>query len=747
MELLQQLNKEQQKAVIHKDGPLLLLAGAGSGKTRVLTHRIAYLIQEGVKPWNILAITFTNKAAKEMRERVNSIIENGAEDVWVSTFHSMCVRMLRRDIEKIGYEKSFSIYDSSDQERLVKECLTTLNYSDKLFTPKGVMAEISSLKNELITYKQYEKISESDFRQSKVAKIYTMYQNKLRNNNALDFDDLIFKTIDLFREVPEVLDLYQEKFKYIMVDEYQDTNTAQYQLIRMLAAKYENLCVVGDDDQSIYGWRGANIRNILDFEKDFPGATTIKLEQNYRSTQNILNAANAVIGNNKSRKPKALWTQNVEGSGLEVVKVANQFEEGTFVADEIKRLVKAEDKNYSDFALLYRTNAQSRILEEKLVQASIPYRLLGGTRFYDRKEIKDIMSYLKALNNPADDLTIKRIINVPKRGIGDTTINRVADIAYEQDVDFFKVLTMADEIAELGRSAKKLKDFANFIGLLSYEVTENGVDKLIEIVMERTGYIKELEVEGTEEAKGRIENLMELVSKATEYQKGAEEPSLSGFLEEVALVADVDNYEQSANTVVLMTLHSAKGLEFPYVFMTGMEEGVFPSYRSMVSGNENDVEEERRLCYVGITRAREQLYLLHAQSRMLNGNTQYNQPSRFLREIPVDLIGNNKKSALDKIMEAQKGIEAPKRGKTEKNMYRPQFEKTKPYQSVLASNIPAPKGIDLDFSQGDRIKHAKFGEGTVKEIKPAGADYEILIEFDRVGEKKMMSTFAKLTKI
>lgn len=747
MELLQQLNAMQQKAVIHKEGPLLLLAGAGSGKTRVLTHRIAYLIQEGVKPWNILAITFTNKAAKEMRERVNSIIENGAEDVWVSTFHSMCVRMLRRDIEKIGYDKSFTIYDSSDQERLVKECLTTLNYSDKLFTPKGVLAEISSFKNELITYKQYEKQSESDFRQSKVAKIYTMYQNKLRSNNALDFDDLIFKTIDLFKEVPQVLESYQEKFKYIMVDEYQDTNTAQYQLVRLLADKYQNLCVVGDDDQSIYGWRGANIRNILDFEKDFPGAKTIKLEQNYRSTQNILDAANAVIGNNKGRKSKALWTQNVEGSGLEVIKTANQYEEGVFVADEIKRLVKKGDKRYSDFALLYRTNAQSRVLEEKLVQASIPYRLLGGTRFYDRKEIKDIMSYLKALNNPADDLTIKRIINVPKRGIGDTTINKVADIAYEQEVDFFKVLTMADQISELGRSAKKLKEFANFIGALSYQVNENGVDELVELVMERTGYVRELELEATEEAKGRIENLKELVSKATEYQKAAEEPSLAGFLEEVALVADIDNYEQEADTVVLMTLHSAKGLEFPYVFMTGMEEGVFPSYRSMISGNPNDVEEERRLCYVGITRAREQLYLLHAQSRMLNGNTQYNQPSRFLREIPVDLIGNNKKSAVDKIIESQKGIEPPKKVKTEKTSYRPQFEKVKPYQSILTSNIPTPKGVNLDFSQGDRIKHSKFGEGTVMDIKPAGADYEILINFDRVGEKKMMSTFAKLNKL
>lgn len=739
MELLEKLNPRQKDAVLHKDGPLLLLAGAGSGKTRVLTHRIAYLIEKGVNPWNILAITFTNKAAKEMRERVNILVEKGAEDIWVSTFHSMCVRMLRRDIEKIGYERSFSIYDSDDQEKLIKECLNLLKFSDKLFTPKGVMAEISGLKNELITCKQYEKISEADFRQSKIARIYSMYQKKLRNNNALDFDDLIFKTIDLFTQIPEILDFYQEKFKYVMVDEYQDTNTAQYQLVRHLSAKYENLCVVGDDDQSIYGWRGANIRNILDFEKDFANAETIKLEQNYRSTQTILYAANAVIGNNKNRKSKSLWTENDEGVGINIIKTQTQSDEASFIVNEIKELVE-NGKNYNDFALLYRINAQSRTLEEKLVQANIPHRLLGSTRFYDRKEIKDILSYLKVLNNPSDDLAIKRIINVPKRGIGDTTINKVSDFAYENDIDFIEILRKADQISEFGRSSKKLKDFANFIGILGQEANENTLNELIDIILNRTGYIRELELENTQESLGRIENLKEFISKVAEYQNNADTPSLQGFLEEVALVADIDNYEPSANAVILMTLHSAKGLEFPYVFITGMEEGLFPSYRSMVSSNENDIEEERRLCYVGITRAKKQLYLIHCQSRMVNGNTQYNKPSRFLKEIPDNLVENKDNSPAKKVTELPKKV-------PEKNIYRPQFEKTKPYQSITKIPVPLLQKIDLNFEEGDRVKHKKFGEGIVKQITSLDNDYEIVIDFDKVGEKTMRSTVAKLEKI
>lgn len=730
---LSKLNSMQQEAVLHKDGPLLLLAGAGSGKTRVLTYKIAYLIEKGIKPWNILAITFTNKAAKEMRERVNLLVENNAEAIWVSTFHSMCVRILRRDIEKIGYEKKFSIYDADDQERLIKECLSLLNLDTKLFPPKGILAVISGLKNELITYREYERLSQNDFRASKISKIYSMYQQKLMSNNALDFDDLIFKTVELFNNMPEILEYYQEKFRYILVDEYQDTNTAQYQLIRLLANRYQNLCVVGDDDQSIYGWRGANIRNILDFEKDFPSAVTIKLEQNYRSTQNILDAANAVIANNISRKSKALWTQNDIGDKIHVEKTSTHFDEANFVVDKI-RYLKNQGRKYNEFAILYRTNAQSRTLEEKLVQASIPYRLLGGTRFYDRKEIRDIISYLKTLNNPTDDLALKRIINVPKRGIGPTTINKLVDYAEQSRMSLFEVLVNIDRIPEFGRSGKKILEFANFMNELYNLIDETKVNQLIEIILDKTEYIKQLKLENTAEALGRIENLKELVSKAVDYENSAEEASLAGFLEEVSLVADIDNYEADAETVVLMTLHSAKGLEFPYVFITGMEEGIFPSYRSIASDNKNDLEEERRLCYVGITRAKKDLYLIYSTSRTINGNTQYNSPSRFLKEIPHSLKEDNKNVA----PVVKKQIET--------NSFRPQFTKIKPYQGVN-SNLSSQNKADASFKEGDKIKHKKFGEGTVKQIKPVGTDFEILINFDKFGDKKLMSTFANLIKI
>ncbi len=731
---LSKLNPMQQKAVLHKDGPLLLLAGAGSGKTRVLTYKVAYLIENGVKPWNIVAITFTNKAAKEMRERVNTLVQNDSESIWVSTFHSMCVRILRKNIEKIGYEKSFSIYDADDQEKLIKECLTTLNLNVKLFPPKGVLSIISGLKDELITYKEYEQMSKNDFRATKISKIYTLYQQKLMSSNSLDFDDLIFKTVELLNSVPEVLAYYQQKFKYILVDEYQDTNTSQYQLIRLLANKYQNLCVVGDDDQSIYGWRGANIRNILDFEKDFPNAETIKLEQNYRSTQNILNAANAVIANNKSRKIKALWTQNIVGDKIHIQRTPTHCDEANFVAQKIKYL-KNQGKQYNDFAILYRINAQSRALEEALVQASIPYRLLGGTRFYDRKEIKDIISYLKVLNNPSDDLALKRIINVPKRGIGNTTINKLINYCEQNQKNLFEVLINIDKIPEFGRTSKKILDFAHFMNTLYNEVNENTVSNLIQIILDETEYIKLLKLENTPESLGRIDNLKELISKASDYENNAEEADLAGFLEEVSLVADIDNYEEDAQSVVLMTLHSAKGLEFPYVFITGMEEGVFPSYRSIISEKDSDLEEERRLCYVGITRAKEDLYLVYANSRTINGNTQYNSPSRFLKEIPYNLKDDTK------IKQEQTVKKQP-----EKNLFRPQFEKTIPYENI--NNISSAQiKTDLLFKEGDRIKHRKFGEGLVEQIKPKGSDFEITINFDKVGEKKLMSAFANLIKI
>jgi len=731
---LSKLNPMQQKAVLHKDGPLLLLAGAGSGKTRVLTYKIAYLIENGVKPWNIVAITFTNKAAKEMRERVNALVQNDSESIWISTFHSMCVRILRTNIEKIGYEKSFSIYDADDQEKLIKECLATLNLNVKLFPPKGVISIISGLKDELITYKEYEQISKNDFRAAKISKIYTLYQQKLMSSNSLDFDDLIFKTVELLNSVPEVLAYYQQKFKYILVDEYQDTNTSQYQLIRLLANKYQNLCVVGDDDQSIYGWRGANIRNILDFEKDFPNAETIKLEQNYRSTQNILNAANAVIANNKSRKVKSLWTQNIVGDKIHIQKTPTHCDEANFVAQKIKDL-KSKGKQYNDFAILYRINVQSRALEEALVRASIPYHLLGGTRFYDRKEIKDIISYLKVLNNPSDDLALKRIINVPKRGIGNTTINKLINYCEKNQKNLFEVLINIDKVAEFERNSKKILDFAQFMNTLYNEVNENTVSNLIQIILDKTEYIKLLKLENTPEALGRIDNLKELISKASDYENNTEDADLAGFLEEVSLVADTDNYEEDAQSVVLMTLHSAKGLEFPYVFITGMEEGVFPSYRSIISEKESDLEEERRLCYVGITRAKEDLYLVYANSRTINGNTQYNSPSRFLKEIPYNLKDDTK------IKQEQIVKKQP-----ERNLFRPQFAKTIPYQNINNMSSAQIK-TDLLFKEGDRIKHRKFGEGLVKQIKPKGLDFEITINFDKVGEKKLMSAFANLIKI
>lgn len=732
------LNLMQQKAVLHKNGPLLLLAGAGSGKTRVITYKIAYFIENGINPWNILAITFTNKAAKEMRERVDLLVENDSKSIWVSTFHSLCVRILRSNIEKIGYEKSFSIYDADDQEKLIKDCLAVLNLDVKMFPPKSIMSIIGSLKDELITYKDYEKMSQSDFRASKISRVYTLYQQKLMSNNALDFDDLIFKTVELLNNVPEVLEYYQQKFKYILVDEYQDTNTAQYQLVRLLANKYKNLCVVGDDDQSIYGWRGANIRNILDFEKDFPNATIIKLEQNYRSTQNILNAANAVIANNKNRKSKALWTQNDIGSKIHIEKTQNHFDEASFVVNEIKNL-KNQRKNYNDFAILYRTNAQSRTLEEKLVQANIPYRLVGGTRFYDRKEIKDIISYLKVLNNPADDLALMRIINVPKRGIGAITISKLLIYCERNNLSLFETLINIDKIPAFTRSSKKILDFSKFMNTLYNEIDENSVSNLIKIILDKTEYVKLLKLENTPESLGRIENLKELISKASDYENNVEESSLAGFLEEVSLLTDIDNYEQNAQSVVLMTLHSAKGLEFPYVFITGMEEGIFPSYRSIISEEENDLEEERRLCYVGITRAKENLYLVYASSRTINGNTQYNSPSRFLKEIPNTLKDNIKNKVVTKTNQTQQK-------QYEKNLFRPQFAKTIPYQNINNTKSIKSESI-LSFKEGDRIKHKRFGEGLVEQVKPVGTDFEILINFDKVGEKKLMYAFAKLTKI
>ncbi len=735
MEAIAKLNPMQREAVLHKDGPLLILAGAGSGKTRVLTHRIAYLIEQGVAPFHIMAITFTNKAAKEMRERVDALVEKNAKDIWVSTFHSSCVRILRQNIEKIGYASNFTIYDGDDQEKLIKECYKELNISEKQIPYKSAIAEIGSQKDELISAEEYEKLYQYDFFKSQVSKIYTLYQTRLKRSNSLDFDDLIFKTVQLFSTRPDVLEKYQDKFRYIMVDEYQDTNKSQYELIRRLSLKYGNLCVVGDDDQSIYGWRGANVRNILEFEKDFKNAVAIKLEQNYRSTQSILDAANSVIRNNYTRKNKKLWTENISGNKISICKTENEYEEAFFVADTIETMAK-KGISYKSFAILYRTNAQSRVLEDHLVRRSIPYRLFGGVRFYERREIKDALSYLKAINNAADDISIKRIINVPKRGIGDTTIEKITAFSATERISFFDALARVEEISELKNRSKKLTEFTDFIHLMREKAYKIGVVEIMEAVLSETGYLRELELEGTEEAQGRIENLKELVSKAAGYEKEAENPSLSGFLEDVALVADIDNYAEGDETVVLMTLHSAKGLEFPYVFMCGAEEGIFPSYRSITAPDISGLEEERRLCYVGITRAKEKLYISHAISRMMRGISQYNSPSRFLKEIPEELVENinsrRNSSPITAIPEKKKAFVAT--------------TSMRNTGSLKTERLLKPVNVTLDFAEGDMVVQPKYGKGKVLQIKDGGADYEITVEFEGLGQKKFMASLSKLQK-
>lgn len=738
------LNDMQKKAVLQTEGAVLVLAGAGSGKTGALTVRIAHLIEKGVKPWNILAITFTNKAAKEMSERVNKLIGDKAKDIWVSTFHSTCVRILRRDIDKIGYSRDFSIYDTDDQEKMMKEVFKRLNFSitDKTFTVKGALAEISKQKEELISWEDYEAKTDKDIRKVKFAKAYRIYQTLLKENNALDFDDLIYKTVQLFKTDTDVLDYYQEKFKYIMVDEYQDTNTSQYEFVRLLSAKYKNICVVGDDDQSIYGWRGANIRNILDFEKDFEDTVVIKLEQNYRSTKTILNAANSVIKNNTTRKDKTLWTENDRGSIIHIKRADNEYDEARFVGDKINELILKGDRKYKDFAVLYRTNAQSRAIEDYFVKKSIPYRLLGGIRFYERKEIKDVLSYLKVLSNPADTIAIKRIINVPKRGLGDASIEKVENFANENNMSFYEALSHIDEITELKTRAKKFKEFYEVMTEIEKDANELSVSELIESVLNKTGYVQLLQDEGTDEALSRIENIDEFVSKAVEYEKSTDEPSLREFLEDIALVADIDNYEPDEDTVVLMTMHSAKGLEFPYVFIVGMEEGMFPTYRVMQYGTNEDMEEERRLCYVAITRAKEELFITQAKSRMQHGITQYNAPSRFLKEIPAELIEIPVKPQLSEVGDYIRKSEM---------RIKPVFTKPNPYGGIAkkpqTAGIPSPKNVTLDYEVGDKVRAPKYGIGTVEKITPGGADFEVTVSFKDKGVKKFMAGLSKLKKV
>ncbi|NLK38521.1 MAG: DNA helicase PcrA [Epulopiscium sp.] len=741
MVAFESLNPMQKEAVLQKDGPVLVLAGAGSGKTGALTVRIAHLIEEGVKPWNILAITFTNKAAKEMKERVEKLVPEGAKDIWISTFHSTCVRILRREIHHLDYDNGFSIYDADDQEKIMKECFKQLNLSitDKSFTVKAAMSAISKQKEELISWEAYaQKVDKMDIRSLKIAQVYQVYQKRLKDSNALDFDDLIYKTVQLFRSHPQVLDKYQERFRYIMVDEYQDTNTSQYELVKLLSSKYQNLCVVGDDDQSIYGWRGANIGNILDFEKDFPNTKVIKLEQNYRSTKTILEAANAVIHNNNTRKAKSLWTQNHTGNILHIYQAENEYDEARFAAEKIEELIKT-GHTYGEFAVLYRTNAQSRTVEDQLVKRNIPYRLFGGTRFYDRKEIRDILSYLKILKNPLDAIALRRVINVPKRGIGDTSIDKVTSFAMENGISFYDALGRLGEIPELKTRARKFQEFYDLMQHLKEDSMTLSVSQLMDAVIKKTGYMQVLLDEGTDEALMRLENIDEFINKAVEYETQNPEGNLEGFLEEIALVSDIDNLKEGEESVLLMTLHSAKGLEFPYVFMIGMEEGIFPSYRSIAFGGEKEVEEERRLCYVGITRAREELYLSHAKSRMQHGVTQYNAPSRFLREIPEELVDR----PVRKMSDAAREFSMRSSMKIT-----PVFQKPNPYGlQNKPSNIPAPTDFVLDFAVGDKVRAPKYGIGTVKEIRPGGADFEVEVSFGEKGVKKFMARLSKLKKI
>ena len=745
MSIYDTLNEQQKQGVFTTDGPMLILAGAGSGKTRVLTHRTAYLIEEkGVNPYHIMAITFTNKAAGEMRERIDNLVGYGSESIWVSTFHSTCVRILRRHIDRIGFDTNFTIYDADDSKTVMKDICKRLNIDTKMYKERSLLAAISSAKDELISPEEFalRAVNAGDYAKRKQSEVYREYQETLRKNNALDFDDLIVKTVELFETDPEVLDYYQERFRYIMVDEYQDTNTAQFKLISLLARKYKNLCVVGDDDQSIYKFRGANIYNILNFEKYFPEAVTIRLEQNYRSTKNILNAANGVIANNIGRKEKTLWTDNPEGEKIDFEQFDTAYEEADYVARDILSGTKSGRYHYGDYAVLYRTNAQSRLFEERFITSNIPYKIVGGVNFYARKEIKDLLAYLKTIDNGRDDLAVRRIINVPKRGIGATTLLKVADWASVCGISFYDALKQAEEVPNLGKASLKIRPFVNFIQTMRSKAPIIGVSELLREIIEETGYVRELEAEGTDEAMARIENIDELISKVVAYEESEEQPTLSGFLEEVALVADIDGLEEGSDYVVLMTLHSAKGLEFPKVFLAGMEDGLFPSYMSIVADNPTEaIEEERRLAYVGITRAREELAITCARTRMVRGETQYNKVSRFVKEIPSELLSAEIRQKEPKESSfAKRTVTKPKRTSL----------RDQPSGQNMQSQIftgAAMKKTALDYGVGDRVSHVKFGTGTVKAVMDGGRDYEVTVDFDTAGTKKMFAGFAKLKKI
>ena len=759
MSIYESLNPMQREAVLSTEGPLLVLAGAGSGKTRVLTHRVAYLIEEmGVAPWNIMAITFTNKAAGEMRERVDRLVSHGAEAVWVSTFHSSCVRILRRHIQYLGFDTDFSIYDTDDQKTVMKQVIKALELDPKQYRERALLSQISAAKDQLISPEEFELNAAGDYRLRQTARIYREYQNQLKKNNALDFDDLIVKAVELLEESREVREYYQERFKYVMVDEYQDTNYAQFKLVSLLAGKYRNLCVVGDDDQSIYRFRGADIKNILSFEETFPGAKVVRLEQNYRSTGHILHAANEVIRHNEGRKEKKLWTENGEGEKVRFRQYDQAYEE----ADGVVKEIRDGGWDYKDCAVLYRTNAQSRLLEEKCLLYNIPYRLVGGVNFYQRREIKDILSYLKTIANGRDDLAVMRIINVPKRGIGAASVNRAEIFASANGYSMYSALARVKAIPGMGRAAGKIQEFVDLIEDFREKLSAGEYDLagLIEDVLERSGYRASLEEEGEVEAQTRLENIEELVNKAAAYEAAAEEPSLGAFLEEVALVADVDTMEDTDDRVTLMTLHSAKGLEFDNVWMCGMEDGLFPS---MMAINSEDpvsaIEEERRLCYVGITRARKRLTLTAARQRMVNGETRWHKISRFVDEIPEEELEASRLESKNfgrtiSLDDGDMPWNRPARpagvstfGRGE-NAYASRTavfpQGTAP---AFGKAFTVAKADRLDYEVGDRVRHIKFGDGTVKEIKDGGKDYEVTVEFDTMGQKRMFASFAKLKKL
>ncbi|WP_444240699.1 ATP-dependent helicase [Eshraghiella crossota] len=748
MSIYDKLNEQQKEGVFTTEGAVLILAGAGSGKTGVLTHRIAHLIDDlGVNSYNILAITFTNKAAKEMKERVDRLVGMGADSAWIMTFHAACVRILRRYICRIGYDNNFTIYDTDDQKSVIKDILKRKNLDPKQYKDRTILSVISNAKDNLISPDDMYQSSGGNYNTMKTAEIYREYQEQLKKNNAVDFDDIIGLTVKLFNEDKEVLRYYQERFRYIMVDEYQDTNRAQFNLIRLLAGGHGNLCVVGDDDQSIYKFRGADINNILDFEKYFNDAKIIKLEQNYRSTQKILDVANEVIKNNAGRKDKRLWTSVKDGTKVIFNVYENGYEEARGIAEDIAHRHLHDRKDYSDFAILYRTNAQSRSLEEKLIEKNIPYRIYGGINFYARREIKDILAYLKTIDNARDDLAVKRILNVPKRGIGAASVAKVDDYAYENDITFYVALRQAKEVPGLQRAVSKVEGFVTQIEILKSKSQYIGVGKLIEEIIETVGYSDyiDAESESDEQATERRQNIDELISKAVQYEETVDEPSLSGFLEEVALVADIDNLDENNDMVSLMTIHSAKGLEFPIVYLAGMEDGLFPSYMSISTGDESDIEEERRLCYVGITRAKETLIMSAARMRTVRGETQMNRTSRFVREIPKELLAESaqmlKKNSEYSAITGKDHMELPvrKRGQVAFNSY----------QREAISNTVFDKKTDSapDYVVGDRVRHIKFGEGTVADMINGGRDYEVTVDFDTAGRKKMFAGFAKLVKI